>query len=170
MERQNKEIQAKEEQTSLARTTVSPFAWLDDVDWWFDSFRRSFEERFWGGPLARWSDSDLRVREPLVDMIDKGSEFVVRAELPGVAKDGADLTVTDDGIEIRAETNRSREQKEKNYEYRERTYQALHRVLSFPEEVKADLASATLKDGILEVRVPKKEPTSEPKPVKVPVE
>ena len=170
MERKSKEIQAKDGQTSLARTSVSPFAWLDDVDRWFDTFRRSFGERFWGGPLARWRDSELRVHEPLVDLIDKGSEFVVRAELPGVAKEDVDLTVTADGIELRAETNRSREEKEKNYEYRERTYQALHRVLSFPEEVKADLAAATLKEGALEVRVPKREPTPEPKPVKVPVE
>ena len=170
MERKSKEIQVKEGPTSLARTTVSPFAWLDDMDRWFDNIRRSFEDRFWGGPPARWTDSDLRVRQPLVDLIDKGSEFVVRAELPGVAKEDVDLTVTADGIEIRAETNRSREEKEKNYQYRERTYQALQRALSFPEEVKADLASATLKDGILEVRVPKKEPTPEPKPVKVPVE
>jgi len=170
MERKSKKMQAKNEQTSLARTTVSPFAWFDDVDRWFDTFRRSFEERFWGGPLGRWSDSGLRVREPLVDLVDKGSEFVVRAELPGVAKEDVDLTVTNDGIEIRAETKRSREGEEKNYQYRERTYQALQRVLGFPEEVKADLAAATLKDGVLEVRVPKKEPTSEPKPVKVPVE
>src|SRR5438093_5567292 len=83
-------------------------------------------------PPARWTDSDLRVRQPLVDLIDKGSEFVVRAELPGVAKEDVDLTVTADGIEIRAETNRSREEKEKNYQYRERMYQALQRVLSFP--------------------------------------
>jgi len=170
MERKSKEMQPKDEQTSLARTTVPPFAWLDDVDRWFDTFRRSFEERFGGGPLGRWSDSGLRVREPLVDLVDKGSEFVVRAELPGVAKEDVDLTVTNDGIEIRAETKRSREGEEKNYQYRERTYQALQRVLGFPEEVKADLAAATLKDGVLEVRVPKKEPTSEPKPVKVPVE
>ena len=169
MERKSK-IQGKDGQTSLARTTVSPFAWLDDVDRWFDTFRRSFEERFGGGLLARWSDSGLHVREPLVDLIDKGSEFVVRAELPGVAKEDVDLTVTSDGIEIRAETNRSREEKEKNYYYQERTYQALQRALKFPAEVKADLAAANLKDGVLEVRVPKKEPTAEPKPVKVPVE
>src|SRR5437870_9903853 len=120
MERKSKQMQAKKEQ-SVARTALSPFAWLDDMDRWFDNFRRSFEKRFWGGPLARWTDSDLRVREPLVDVIDKGSEFVVRAELPGVAKEDVDLTVTPDGIEIRAETNRSRGEKEKNYEYRERT-------------------------------------------------
>src|SRR3989449_11536728 len=86
MERKSKEIQAKEGPTSLARTTVSPFAWLDDMDRWFGNFRRSFEDRFWGGPLTRWTDSDLRVREPLVDLIDKGSEFVVRAELPALRR------------------------------------------------------------------------------------
>src|SRR5213593_3327743 len=112
MERKNMENQAKEGQTSLARTSVSPFAWLDDMDRWFDNFSGSFEDRFGGGPLARWTDSDLRVREPLVDLIDKGSEFVVRAELPGVAKEDVDLTVTADGIEIRAETNRSREEED----------------------------------------------------------
>src|SRR6059036_1229066 len=169
MERKNK-IKAVAKETGLARTTPWNFGWFEDMDRWFDNVRRTFEDRFWGGPLARWTGSDAPVREPLVDLIDKGSEYVVRAEVPGVSKEDVDLTVTADGIEIRAETNGSREEKEKNYEYRERTYQALRRVLSFPEEVKADLASATLKDGVLEVRVPKKEPTAEPKPVKVPVE
>jgi len=168
MERKNKRTAAQE--TSLARTTPSPFDWFDDMDRWFDSFRRTFEDRFWGGPLARWTGSDAPVREPLVDLIDKGSEYVVRAELPGVSKEDVDLTVTSDGIEIRAQTDRSREEKGKDYVYSERTYQGLHRVLRFPEEVKADLASATLKDGLLELRVPKKQPTPESKPVKVPVE
>ncbi len=153
MERKNKTTAAAKE-TSLARTTPSPFAWFDDVDRWFDSFRRTFEDRFWGGPLARWTGSDAPVREPLVDLIDKGSEYVVRAELPGVSKEDVDLTVTSNGIQIRAQTNRSREENEKDYFYSERTYQALHRVLCFPEEVKADLASTTLKDGLLEVRAP----------------
>jgi len=169
MERKNKTTAAAKE-TGLARTTPSPFAWFDDVDRWFDSFRRTFEDRFWGGPLARWTGSEAPVREPLVDLIDKGSEYIVRAEVPGVSKEDVDLTVTPDGIEIRAQTKRSRQENEKDYYYSERTYQALQRVLGFPEEVKADLASATLKDGLLEVRVPKKQPTPESKPVKVPVE
>jgi len=167
MERKSK---GTETETNLARTTPSPFGWFEEMDRWFDSVRRTFEDRFWGGPLARWSDFGRHVREPLVDLIDKGPEFVVRAELPGVPKENVDLTVTADGIEIRAKTERSREENEKDYFYRERAYQALERALSFPEEVKADLASATLKDGVLEVRIPKKEPTPVTKPVKVPVE
>src|SRR2546427_6878978 len=170
MDRTRKHTCASGGQTSLAGSTLFPFGWFDRLCRWFTNVRRRLQGRFWGGPLAEWPDSDLRVREPLVDLIDKGSEFVVRAELPGVSNEDVDLTVTADAIEIHAETNRSRKENEKNYQHRERTYQALHRLLSFPEEVKADLASATLKDGVLEVRVPKKEPTPEPKPVKVPVE
>jgi HSP20 family protein len=167
MMRKDKSSRAKEEST-LAKATPSPFIWFDEMDRWFDSFRRTFEDRFWGSPVERW-DGDV-VRQPLVDLLDKGSEFVVRAELPGVSKDDVDVKVTADSIEIRAEANRVREENEKDYAFRERTYQALHRILSFPEEVKADLASAALKDGVLEVRVPKKEPTPEKTPVKVPVE
>jgi HSP20 family protein len=169
MERKQKAM-APAKETSLARAIESPLAWFDDVDRWFGSFRRSFEERFWGSPLARLRGSDPEVREPPVDLIDKGSEFVVRAEMPGVAKEDVDVTVTADGLEIRARADRSREEKEKGYFYQERAYRAFERTLAFPEAVKADLAAATLKDGVLEVRVPKVAPTPESKPVKVPVE
>src|SRR6266571_5705859 len=145
MERKNKTTAAAKE-TGLARTTPSPFGWFEDLDRWFDNVRRTFEDRFWGGSLARWTGSEAPVREPLVDLIDNGSEYIVRAEVPGVSKEDVDLSVTPDGIEIRAQTKRSREENEKDPYYSERSYQALRRVLSFPEEVKADPASATLKD------------------------
>jgi len=168
MVRKNKPV--SKEETSLARPmTDSPLTWFDEMDRWFDEFRRGVEERFWG-PLARWGESGLRVRQPLVDLIDEGSEFVVRAEIPGVAKEDIDLNLTPHGIEIRAKTERSREEKDKEYYFQERSYQALGRFLSFPEEVKAELEAATLEDGVLEVRVPKKEPTQPSKPVKVRVD
>ena len=169
MMRKNKASPVSKE-TSLAKTPSYPSGWIDEVDRWFDDVRRTFEDRFWGGPLERLNDAGLRVREPLVDLIDEGNAFVVRAELPGLSKDDVDLNVTADDLEIRAEARGSREEKEKDYFYQERTYQALQRVLRFPEEVKPDLASAALKDGLLEVRIPKKEPTPVSKPVKVPVE
>src|SRR5437879_2178642 len=145
MERKNKTTTAAKE-TGHARTAPSPFGWFEDMDRWFDNFRRTFEDRFWGGPLTRWTGSDSPVREPLVDLIDKGSEYVVRAEVPGVSKEDVDLTVTQDGIEIRAQTKRSREEDEKAYYYSERTYQALQRGLSVPAGAPADTGGATRQD------------------------
>src|SRR5205809_1430036 len=112
MERKNKTTAAAKE-TGLARTTPSPFGWFEDMDRWFDNVRRTFEDRFWGGPLARWTGSDAPVREPLVDLIDKGSEYVVRAEVPGVSKEDVDLTVTQDGCGSRARPKRSAAEAEK---------------------------------------------------------
>ncbi len=110
------------------------------------------------------------MQAPRVDLIDTGREYLVRADLPGVSKDDVELRATPDGIEIKAESKRQREEKEKGYYYRERSYSALQRTLPFPEEVLPDQAEASLKDGLLEVRIPKREPTPEKKPVKVRVE
>src|SRR5437016_14663793 len=100
MERKTKTNAAAKE-TSLAKAT-SPFAWFDEVDRWFDSFRRNFEDRFSGGPLARVTGPQAPVREPLVDLIDTASEHAVRAELPGAAEEEVDLTVTSAGVATRA--------------------------------------------------------------------
>src|SRR3989441_679118 len=125
MMRKNKETGEKEH--GLARVTPWPFDWFQEMDRWFDDFRRSLNDRVWGSSLSRSEETSFQVREPLVDLIDKGSEFVVWAELPGVAKEDVDLTVTPDGIQIRAEANRSRDEKQKNYYYQDRPYRALQR-------------------------------------------
>lgn len=169
----SKAITPKSDETKLAvpRRHEDPYAWFDEMDRRFDEVRRDFFDH-WG--LTRFAsdapESHLGVRQPLVDLVDEGHEFVFRAELPGVPKEEVDLNVTSDGIEVRAQARGEREETEKDYYFSEHSYRALHRSLSFPAEVLADRAQASLKDGVLEVRVPKKEPTPERKPTKVRVE
>ncbi|MGD0070975.1 MAG: Hsp20 family protein [Candidatus Bathyarchaeia archaeon] len=55
--------------------------------------------------------------------------------MPGVAKDKIDVALTKDGIEISAETDVEKEDKEKNFVVRERVYSHIYKQLSFPEEV-----------------------------------
>lgn len=172
MLRRNKttDIAPRMDETDLTRAWRSPRDWFEEMDRWFDDLRRTFPN---GGPssLAPWTEeSRLGVRASLVDLIYNGREFLVRADLPGVSKDDVELNVTPDGIEIKAESKRQREEKEKGYYYRERRYSALQRTVPFPEEVLPDQAEASLKDGLLEVRIPKREPGSEKKTVKVRVE
>ena len=75
------------------------------------------------------------VREATVDLVDEGNKFVVHAEMPGVAKDKIDVALTKDGIEISAETDVEKEDKEKNFVVGERVYSHIYKQLSFPEEV-----------------------------------
>lgn len=157
----------RESETPLAYR--SPRSIFEEWDRWFDEFRTDFENRFWN-PLLPTSRTASMTRAPLVDVLDRGRDFVVRAELPGVDKEGLDVRVSPEGIEIRAQSEQAREENERDYYYHERAYRAFERTLPFPEEVLSDQAEAKLKAGVLEVRVPKKEPSPRKEPVKVRVE
>ena len=139
---------------------------FDDL---MDNFRRNFIDSI-SFPF-NWIDLEpvVPVREATVDLVDEGNRFVVHAELPGVAKDKIDVSLTENGIEISAETNVETEDTEKNFVVRERVYSHVYKQLSFPEEVVPEKAESTFRDGLLEVSIPKKTIAPPPKKHKVTV-
>ncbi len=137
-----------------------------------DNFRNNFIESIaypWNWLSLEPVVPVIPVREATVDLVDEGNRYVVHAELPGVAKDKIDVMLTKDGIEISAETDVIKEEKERNFDFvvRERVYTHVYKQLSFPEEVVPDKAESTYKDGLLEVYVPKKTIAPTPKKHKV---
>ena len=105
----------------------------------------------------RWLEPDMK--QTAIDIIDTGKEFKVVAEMPGVSKNDIDVSITDNNISICGEMKTEIEDKNKDYVRHERSYSTLCRSMAFPQEVNPDKAEATLKDGILEVKVAKKTPT-----------
>ena len=134
-----------------------------------DDFRRNFIESV-AFPFD-WISLEpvVPVREATVDLVDEEKRFVVYAELPGVAKDKIDVSLTSGGIEISAETDVEKEDKGKNFVVRERIYSHVYKQLSFPEEVIPEKAESTFKNGLLEVCIPKKTIAPAPKKHKVEV-
>lgn len=148
------------EQAMLARG-------FDDI---FSEFRKSFDNLirpFF--PLATDEEEFMVMptRYAQVDMIDNGDSYIVAAELPGFRKDQVDVQVNKDAVFIQAECKGQKEEKRKNYLHRERAYSSIQRVVTFPEEVVPSKVEGTMKDGLLELKVPKKEPKPEEKPQKV---
>jgi HSP20 family protein len=137
---------------------------FDDL---MDNFRKNFIESI-AFPFE-WISLEpvVPVREATVDLVDEGNKFVVHAEMPGVSKDKIDVALTTDGIEISAETDVEKEDKEKNFVVRERVYSHIYKQLSFPEEVIPEKAESTFRDGLLEVSIPKKTIAPPPKKHKV---
>lgn len=152
-------ITKRREQESIERS-------IDDM---FNAFRRSFDDLM--RPFFPLADFESEYRPPVryaqVDLIDNGDSFIVNAELPGFAKDQVDVEVNKDGVAIRAECKQEKEDKQKNYLHRERAFSSLQRFIAFPEEVDPAKVEGTMKDGVLELKVPKKEPKPEEKPRKV---
>ena len=137
-----------------------------------EDFRNSFIESIafpWNWVSLEPVVPAIPVREATVDLVDEGNKFIVHAEMPGVAKDKIDVTLTKDGIEISAETDVEKQNSEKNFVVRERVYSHIYKQLSFPEEVIPEKAESTFKDGLLEVYIPKKTIAPTPKKHKVAV-
>ncbi|MCS7116294.1 MAG: Hsp20/alpha crystallin family protein [Nitrososphaerota archaeon] len=161
-EEERKKVPIKKEGiTAPGRPTpLDMFEAFDDL---LEDFRRTFRSFVRPWKPWRWSAlerfmPELPTREAYADIIDTGKEFHVCVEMPGIPKDKIDITVTKDGIEIFAETEAEKEEKEKNFIHRERSYSRIYKKLTFPEEVIPEEAEATLKNGLLEVRIPKKVP------------
>ena len=92
---------------------------------------------------------------PAIDIVDKAAEIIIRAEMPGVAKEDIDISLQDSTLSIRGELKTDAAQKEGGYTYSERNYRYLARSLNIPFKIKQDGIKATLKDGILTVQLPK---------------
>ena len=161
----------REKKSNDIETRETPPVVYRPFDELFDDFNRSFEElmRPWFDivPSRRTLGLGAVTRLPKVDLVDNGDSYSVTADIPGLSKDQVNLNITKEGLEIHGEVEEEREEKEKNYLHRERSYTSFRRYIVFPSEVIPEKAEADIKKGILTLKVPKKEPTPAEEPVKV---
>lgn len=132
----------------------------------FEEFDRLFD-RFFGRepmPLFTWRrppwDEFAEAPEgrlPGVDVIDRGEKIVVRAEVPGVDKETLDVSVSDNVLTIKGSVSRDEKEETADYYRREIARGAFSRRVTLPASVDASKADAALKDGVLEVTLPKAE-------------
>jgi HSP20 family protein len=124
------------------------------------------EEFFEDFPPRRWMESfePVAMKWPIgvdyersfrLDVIDHDKELVVRGELPGVEKDDIEVTISGDRLIIEAEREFEAENEKDTYYRHEVGFGKLMRKIALPVEVDAENVSAELRDGILEVRLPK---------------
>ena len=104
-----------------------------------------------------------KYRNPLTE-IDETEEYIVlKAELPGMKKENIKVNKLYDGIEIKAE--RSEEEKENNRH--KKSYKGFYRYISLPKNAQIDTATTTYKDGILKIKMEKREGIDERKPLTI---
>jgi HSP20 family protein len=141
--------------TTLVRRQHGP---LDLADW----MGRLFDDRLLPGRFGLLEQDLLRVEE-----LTDGDTLVIRAEMPGIDPDkDVEISMHDGMLHIRAERKESEESKGKT-EYRsEFRYGMFERTLPLPAGVTESDVTATYKDGILEIRLPR---AAEAKSATVPV-
>jgi len=107
---------------------------------------------------ARWgTDEGYGAWAPPVDIFEKGDALVLRAEMPGVDRNDVDVRVENGILMLKGERKHQEEIQEKNAYRMERVYGSFVRSFSLPTTVDASKISARLKDGVLELVLPKAE-------------
>jgi HSP20 family protein len=91
---------------------------------------------------------------PKIDVLQRGNELVVRADLPGVKPDDVTVEVSEDAITISGQRKEEAVEDSGNIYRVERRYGAFFREIPLPEGAIADQAKASFKDGVLEITVP----------------
>lgn len=106
-------------------------------------------------PLHQFEGYTLRW--PKIDVVDNENEVLVRAELPGINKQDIDVSLSENMLTLKGQTRREEKVEKENYFRAEISQGSFLRSVYLPVEVDSERASAALKDGILEVRLPKVE-------------
>lgn len=94
-------------------------------------------------------------REPLADLEETNKEFVLTLDVPGVEKKDIHVRPRDHGIEIEAKKGSEIKEERKGIYLHERSFSGFYRYCALGDSAQADKAQATLKNGVLEVRIPK---------------
>lgn len=125
---------------------------------------RLFEESF-VTPRAGWW-VPVSAAELAIDMYETKDEVIVKAAMPGIKPDQAEVTITGNTLTIRGESKEEKEVKEENYIRKERHFGSFARSVTLPDGLKTDKAEATFENGVLTLKIPKAE-EAKPKTIKV---
>ena len=111
-------------------------------------------------PVAEKSAFDwLKTKGQLaVDVFQTEGEFCVQAPIAGVEQNDIDIAVENEMLIIRGERRGPILGKERKYFYQECYWGPFSRQIILPEDINSEKIKASLKNGILVIRIPKAEP------------
>jgi HSP20 family protein len=92
---------------------------------------------------------------PSMDLVETDGELVLRADLPGMAKDDVELEIKDGVLTVSGERKAEHEEKSEGYYRVERAFGRFSRSLTVPDGIDAEAITADFDNGVLEVRIPK---------------
>jgi len=126
------------------------------LDPWYSGLYHRPERHSESG--ASWS--------PRIDVVEKGKEIELRAELPGIEKKNIELTYNEDVLTIRGEKEYDEKSEKDSYFLSERAYGKFERSFRFGVPVDDENIKASYENGVLTVVVPKS-PKAEPEKISI---
>jgi len=119
-----------------------------------DRMNRLFEETVARGTVRE--EAKAGQWSPAVDILEAEGEIILRAEVPGVDLNAIDIQIKDNVLTLRGERTFENQVKKEHYYRIERSYGTFVRSFTLPGTIDQACVEAQLRDGILEVKLPKR--------------
>lgn len=141
-----KESFMKVETTSAASSTTSP------------SFSHSQTPKM-EEPRQQWEQESEEESDGqlTIDMYQTENDIIIKSTIAGVKPEDIDVSINDDTITIRGSRHMDEEIPEEKYYYQECYWGSFSRSVVLPVDVLSDKIEASLKNGILTIRLPRAE-------------
>lgn len=101
---------------------------------------------------------------PAVDIREEEQRYVLLADIPGVDREGVDITLEDGVLTVKGERTSEHDMNEAGYRRTERVHGAFMRQFTLPDTVDTANISASVDNGVLNIEIPKQE---KPQPQKI---
>lgn len=105
---------------------------------------------------------------PPVDIREEEDRFVLHADVPGVDPENIEISMEDGVLTVQGERHSEQREKKEGYSRVERVSGRFHRRFSLPDAADSEAVTATNRNGVLEVVIPK-QAKSKPRRVSVKV-
>jgi len=134
---------------------------------YFDRMERLFgDERV--TPYAWPSELGVKVEwKPTADIIETEKEYLIKAELPEVAKDDIHIELAEGMLTLRGERKYEKKDESEKMQRMERFYGTFERAFMLPEDVDVEKIKAEYKDGMLKLHLPRLAKAKKSPPVEV---
>ncbi len=150
--------------TALSIKRSHPFSQIHQMERIIDDMARGVDRFFWNpfgiGSYAPFKllDEDPMFRMPLSNVSEDEKSYTISAEVPGMDKGDIDITVHEGRLQIKGEKKAETEEKKGKLIRREYSASSFSREFELPENSdEAGDIEASLDNGVLKVKIPKKE-------------
>jgi HSP20 family protein len=127
----------------------------------FNEMQRLRDELFRG-----FQAGEMQTFAPAVDIYEDEGMITVSAQVPGVKAEDVHIDVENNVLTLSGERKLEREDKREGYHRIESSYGSFTRSFVLPESADSAKVDASLSDGVLTVRIPKR-PEAAPKRIEV---
>jgi HSP20 family protein len=94
---------------------------------------------------------------PAVDIREETDRYIIHADVPGVKPEDVEVDMVDGVLSVKGQRYHESEESGEGFRRMERSRGRFSRRFSLPDSVNADAISARMRDGVLEIVIPKQE-------------